>query len=94
MRQLILWLQAIVTVNGAQEKPNIVFVFVDDLGWADVGFHNPKVQVTPFLDKMAKSGHAMELGRVYSTHRFEPSKLYGFSSFTENNHTRKGTIFN
>ena len=65
------WLQAIVTVTsvGASVKPHIVFVLVDDLGWADVGFHNPKVQVTPFLDSMTKSEHAMELGRVYSTHR-------------------------
>ena len=76
MRQFTLWLQTFVTVTGvgASEKPNIVFVFVDDLGWADVGFHNPKVQVTPFLDSMAKSEHAMELGRVYSTHRFKSFK--------------------
>ena len=72
MRQFVFWLQTILIVN-ASEKPNIVFVFVDDLGWADVGFHNPKIQVTPFLDSMAKSDHAMELGRVYSTHRFESS---------------------
>ena len=68
MRQFVFWLQTILIVN-ASEKPNIVFVFVDDLGWADVGFHNPKIQVTPFLDSMAKSDHAMELGKVYSTHR-------------------------
>ena len=72
MKRFILWLQTIVAIKfvGASEKPNIVFILVDDLGWADVGFHNPKIQVTPFLDSMAKSENAMELGRVYSTHRY------------------------
>ena len=71
MTKISSWLQTIFIVTGvlASEKPNIVFVFVDDLGWADVGFHNPRVQVTPFLDSMTKSEHAMELGNVYSTHR-------------------------
>ena len=69
MKKVILWLQSIATITGASEKPNIVFILVDDLGWADVGFHNPKIQVTPFLDSMVKSENAMELGRVYSTHR-------------------------
>ena len=71
MAKLILWLPTILTLTRvlATEKPHIVFILVDDLGWADVGFHNPNVQVTPFLDSMTQSEHATELGRVYSTHR-------------------------
>ncbi len=39
------------------EKPNIIFILVDDLGYSDVGYMNqkPKVQ-TPNIDKLAKSG--------------------------------------
>lgn len=36
-------------------KPNIVFFFVDDLGWSDLGLRNPTFE-TPNIDKLAKSG--------------------------------------
>ena len=35
--------------------PNIVFVLVDDWGFADVGFRNPKIR-TPNFDMLAKTG--------------------------------------
>lgn len=36
-------------------KPNIVFFFVDDLGWSDLGIRNPIFE-TPNIDKLSKSG--------------------------------------
>ena len=51
------------------EQPNVVFILIDDLGWSNVGFHNPATRTTPFLDKMTKSEHTVELTNVYSTHR-------------------------
>ncbi|XP_078610516.1 arylsulfatase B-like [Branchiostoma floridae x Branchiostoma japonicum] len=36
-------------------KPNILFIVADDLGWNDVGWHNPDV-ITPNLDQLAKDG--------------------------------------
>ena len=51
------------------EQPNVIFIMFDDLGWSNVGFHNPAVRTTPFLDKMSKSEHTVELTNVYSTHR-------------------------
>ena len=29
----------------AQPQPNIVFIFIDDLGWNDVGFHGSEIVV-------------------------------------------------
>lgn len=38
------------------QQPNIVFIFSDDAGYADFGFHGNKVFETPNLDKLASQG--------------------------------------
>ena len=48
----------------AAEKPNIIFILADDLGYADVGFNGQKKIKTPQLDQMAKEG--MVLSDFYS----------------------------
>ena len=40
----------------AARKPNIVFFFIDDLGWTDVGFMGSKYYETPHVDKLASEG--------------------------------------
>jgi arylsulfatase A-like enzyme len=40
----------------AAEKPNIVVVMADDLGWRDAGYHGNTVIKTPNLDDMAAKG--------------------------------------
>lgn len=37
------------------KQPNIVLMFVDDLGWADLGYQNPKFH-TPNIDKLKDEG--------------------------------------
>lgn len=37
----------------ASEKPNIVFFFIDDMGWADVGFMGNEYHETPNIDRLA-----------------------------------------
>lgn len=37
-------------------KPNIVLLFVDDLGWADLGYRNPDKWETPHIDQLARDG--------------------------------------
>ena len=48
---LTLWAAYIVQ---AAERPNIVLVMCDDLGWGDVGFNGGEDIQTPHLDAMAK----------------------------------------
>lgn len=47
---------------SAKDRPNIVFIMADDLGWADVAFHEGNVP-TPHLDKLAEGG--LELAQHY-----------------------------
>ena len=44
---------------AADNKPNIVYIVADDLGWKDVGFHGSDIQ-TPNLDKLAAGGAKLE----------------------------------
>ena len=48
----------------AAEKPNIVVIFVDDLGYADIGPFGATKQKTPHLDRMACEG--MKLTSFYA----------------------------
>ena len=41
---------------SAQPKPNIVFIFIDDLGWGDVGCYGSDFIDTPNIDQLAKDG--------------------------------------
>ena len=40
----------------ATEKPNIIFIFADDWGYADLGVHGSTFCKTPRIDRMAKEG--------------------------------------
>jgi arylsulfatase len=40
----------------AQPKPNIIFIYADDLGYGDLGCYGSNVNRTPHLDQLAKDG--------------------------------------
>lgn len=39
-----------------QERPNIIFILADDLGWKDLGCYGSDVFESPSLDRLAKQG--------------------------------------
>ncbi len=52
------------SVDAAESKPNIVIIFIDDLGYGDIGPYGATKQKTPNLDRMASEG--MKLTSFYA----------------------------
>ncbi len=55
----------------AAEKPNIVFILVDDMGYSDIGCYGGEVQ-TPHLDRMAANG--IRFTQMHNTSKCFPSR--------------------
>lgn len=55
----------------AQEKPNIIVILADDLGFSDLGCYGGEVR-TPVLDKMAREG--VRMTQMYNSARSCPSR--------------------
>jgi arylsulfatase A-like enzyme len=55
----------------AAERPNVIIMVADDLGWSDVGFHGGDID-TPSLDRLAAEG--VELSRFYTTPICSPTR--------------------
>ena len=51
----LIWLIALCAA-GASEKPNIIFLMADDMGYADPGCYGGKAIATPNIDRVAKEG--------------------------------------
>lgn len=55
----LLWLLLILgllplTAISASQKPNVVLILADDLGWTDLGCFGSDLYQTPNLDKLAR----------------------------------------
>ncbi len=70
-RSLLTLLLAISNVALAADRPNIIVMLADDLGWADVGYHHGDID-TPSLDRLASEG--VQLDRFYTTPICSPTR--------------------
>ncbi|MEQ1827884.1 MAG: sulfatase [Pirellula sp.] len=63
-RMAFIWIAWVVTAIGASpiwakapaQKPNIIFILIDDFGYADCGAYGCKDIATPNIDRLAKEG--------------------------------------
>lgn len=46
------------------ERPNIIFIMTDDMGWGDVGYQGSEI-ATPNLDEMARAGLRLDRNYAY-----------------------------
>ncbi len=50
-------LTPLVAQKKASEKPNVIIIFADDMGYGDVSSNNPMARTkTPNIDKLGRSG--------------------------------------
>ncbi len=57
--------------NYGQDRPNIVLIMVDDMGFSDIGSYGSEIE-TPNLDKLSENG--VSFTQFYNTSRCCPSR--------------------
>jgi len=53
---LLLCFQGVMAGGKNPNRPNIIFILVDDLGWADLATYGNSIHETPNIDRLAASG--------------------------------------
>ena len=53
---ILLLLQSCSMNRAMPSQPNIVLIYMDDLGWHDVGFNGSRYYETPHIDQLARDG--------------------------------------
>lgn len=71
MRRMVcalMWMGLVASSAFAADKPNILIILADDLGYGDVGFTGSKEIFTPHIDQLAADGVVCRNG--YVTHAY------------------------
>jgi arylsulfatase len=61
-----------VLTSDAADKPNVIFILADDLGYSDLGCYGGDIE-TPNLDSLAKNG--LRFTQFYNTARCFDERL-------------------
>ena len=76
MRQALMIVVLLLTVAAvplsADERPNIVMIMADDLGFADIGCYGSEI-ATPRLDQLA--GRGLRFTQFYNTAKCHSSRV-------------------
>ncbi len=58
--------------NGSPDRPNIVFILADDLGWSDLGCRGSEYALTPNIDRLAREG--LDFRCFYASQNCAPTR--------------------
>jgi len=73
MKVLLIKLFLVMSFSGfAADKPNVLLILVDDLGWSDLGCYGSEIE-TPVMDKLAANG--LRFSSFYSTAKCHSSRV-------------------
>lgn len=64
LRNLEIELQMVSTNSATTQRPHVLFILTDDLGWGDLSIDGQKNYQTPYLDKLAQEG--IRFSQAYS----------------------------
>lgn len=81
-----------ISLSMAEERPNVILVMVDDMGYSDIGCYGGEIQ-TPNLDKLAQNG--LRFRQFYNTGKCHSSRvtlLSGLHSYQAGNAGPDGTV--
>ena len=56
LKKLVIAASFLALSQAAENKPNIIFILMDDMGFSDVGCYGAKTVETPNIDRLAKEG--------------------------------------
>lgn len=59
------------------EKPNVLVILADDLGWGDIGYNNPENVYTPNFDKLSEK--AITFSKHYVMPQCTPTRIACFT---------------
>ena len=73
----IVWIGAaavvcVVAATAVAERPNMIVVMLDDLGFSDLGCYGAEIE-TPHIDRLAE--HGLRFSQFYVTAKCEPSRV-------------------
>ncbi|MDA7613391.1 sulfatase-like hydrolase/transferase [Akkermansiaceae bacterium] len=72
MSKIQLLLALLITPLFSSERPNIVVIMVDDLGFSDIGCYGGEIE-TPNLDRLAANG--LRFSQFYNTAKCHSSRV-------------------
>lgn len=78
--------------DGAQGRPNVILIMVDDMGYSDLGCYGGEIQ-TPNLDRLAQDG--LRFRQFYNTGKCHSSRvtlLSGLHSYQAGKAQENGTV--
>ncbi len=61
-----MFVMLLLTTANAQQKPNVIFILADDLGYGDLSCYGSKILSTPNIDKLAANGIRFTNGHATS----------------------------